>query len=114
MWVGDRTLSAEQKGVLVLGSPVGTLAYAEECSTKKLEEELTFLKASATDTEPAVRMGSAPTMRSIEDKLPLEKPTVKASGTVRSHVRHGSVVNAVPLTGRHRLVQARKTGQQSS
>ena len=43
VWVGDHTLPAEEQGVLVLGSPVGTVAYAEQWGKKKLGEELQLL-----------------------------------------------------------------------
>ena len=29
IWVGDQTLPTEQQGVVLLGSPIGTLAFAE-------------------------------------------------------------------------------------
>ena len=44
VWVGDRTLPAEEQGVLVLGSPVGTQEYAEACGRRKLDDELTLLE----------------------------------------------------------------------
>ena len=39
IWVGDQTLPAKQQGVIVLGSPIGTKAFAEEHAKKRLEEE---------------------------------------------------------------------------
>ena len=43
VWVGDRTLPLEQQGLTVLGSPVGTLEYAEAQGQKKLAEEVQLL-----------------------------------------------------------------------
>ena len=40
VWVGDHTLPEKEQGVLVLGSPVGTLEYAEEWARNKLNAEL--------------------------------------------------------------------------
>ena len=43
VWVGDHSLPAEEQGVLVLGSPIGTQAFAEAHGQKKLNEELELL-----------------------------------------------------------------------
>ena len=43
VWVGDRALPAHKQGVVVLGSPVGTLEFAEAHGRKKLEEEVRLL-----------------------------------------------------------------------
>ena len=44
VWVGDHTLPENEQGLLVLGSPVSTLAYAEKCGKSKLDEELKLLE----------------------------------------------------------------------
>ena len=43
VWVGDHTLPEKEQGVLVLGSPVVTRAYAEQWGRNKLDAELKLL-----------------------------------------------------------------------
>ena len=47
MWVGDQALPVEQQGVLVLGAPVGTQAFAEGHGENKLEGERRLLELVA-------------------------------------------------------------------
>ena len=44
VWVGDHTLPQEEQGVLVLGFPMGTVAYAEKSGKSKLNAEQKLLE----------------------------------------------------------------------
>ena len=53
VWVGDDQLPAEERGIKVLGSPIGTKEYAEEWARRKLEEELQLLDPKVSNRCPS-------------------------------------------------------------